>query len=121
MRAGLLALLLLGGCSMRARITTDPPGGMIELPDGRTLDAPAVVRAPWIPLRDRTVEVVAPGYRTTTLLLRRGGAYVPLSLVGAIARPLRATGIRRVHLEVVLVPEHPPAGAWTPESEGLNP
>ena len=93
-----LALAALVGCATKVRVESRPPGALVTLRNGTSSNTPDDVYVGFWPYARKRVIVSSPGYREAPILLRRG--------------------IRRV--EVVMIPEHGPAGTWTPEGEGLE-
>lgn len=87
-------------CLVRVPIETSPIAGEVRW-EGERLRTPAEVPVRWVPWRRATVVVAAPGYRVVRVPLRLG--WGPLS-------PRRVAPVR-----VLLVPDHGPAGTWTPE------
>ena len=94
--AGVLFGLL--GCAAKVQVESRPPGALVTLPNGDTMTTPNEVYVGFWPWARKRVVVTSPGYREARIRLRRG--------------------IR--HVEIVMIPEHGPAGTWTPEGEGID-
>ncbi len=113
MRALLAFLLLSGGCAYRVQLESTPAGAQLLLPDGTVTTTPAETTVKWKPFHRQQVTAAAPGYRTLTVDLRRAEVRWGHYLRDAIFRPKTYTGAPRGQVELVLVPEHDPAGTWT--------
>jgi hypothetical protein len=98
-RAALLAALL-GGCMVRVPVTTTPVLAELRVAEQR-FRAPAEVRLRWTPLRRPQLTAVSPGYRAAVVRVPLG--WGPLALRGVDP------------IEIVLLPEHGPAGTWSPD------
>lgn len=117
---GLLACgALLGGCAYKVELTSAPAGARVTLPDGLEVYTPEVVTLRAAPLRAQPITVSAPGYRPLTVDLRRREVRLWRYVSDGLFRPGTTVGAPRGHLELVLVPQHGPAGSWTAEDEGL--
>ncbi|TNE84220.1 MAG: hypothetical protein EP330_30330 [Deltaproteobacteria bacterium] len=115
----LLPLLLLTACAYKVELTSAPAGARVDLPDGTQVFTPEVVTLKVAPFNRQEITVSAPGYRPLTVDVRHREARAWRYLTDAVFRPKTFTGAPRGHLELQLVPQHGPAGTWTPESEGL--
>lgn len=110
----LLLWLALQGCTYHVRVESRPIGAVLWLEDGSSVVLPQDVDLPWRPFKPPKARVTFPGYRTLetrfTRRLVKGSEYLSDPFVAQD----EAFGDkpRRV-LEVVLVPEHGPAGTWT--------
>lgn len=108
----LYALLLLG-CVHRVTITTLPEGANLYRAGTHVGQAPATVAIR--PFGATGVEARLPGYREATTSLRGVGT---MSFVAEFLtlRWGRALGLRpRADVEIRLVPDHGPAGTWSPD------
>ncbi len=117
-RLALLALLALAvwgtGCAYRATLHTNPVGAAVYLdnePAG-IAPVPITIRAFSGP---RDVRVELPGYRPLELELR-GERRLVARLRYALTHPGVVLGTSPPPIRtLVLIPEHGPAGTWTPE------
>ncbi len=100
-RAGLalLALLLATGCARKVTVTSDPPGASVRKNGELVGPTPVDVRVWWVPFWKQEVRLTMSGRRAAVVSLRKN------------------LGLFRAHTvhEVVLIPEHGPAGTWTVE------
>lgn len=103
--------LWLGACAYRVTLTSAPDGARVELPSGRVVATPATARLEWVPFGHQRVTASAPGFRPMTVDLR--DSEVRLG-------HLLHRSERRV-VELILVPEHGPAGTWTRDDVGRPP
>lgn len=116
-----LALLALIACPARVRLETHPAGALVTLPSGKVVTTPTTAHVVWYPFRRVRLTVAAPGYRTLTAHLGRhefstwqmlgDGVYHPFAIFRSVPRR---------EVDFVLVPDHGPAGTWTPEDQGLS-
>jgi len=91
----------------------------MTLPSGETVVLPHEVDFRWKPFARRRVQVSAPGYRTLEFTLTRQLIQETDYLTDIIGNPAEAVGDKpRRTLELVLVPEHGPAGTWSAEDIG---
>jgi hypothetical protein len=97
--------LWLAACVYRVTLATEPAPVQIALPDGSVVATPAEVSLRWVPFGHQVVTASAPGYRPLTIDLRRTEVRWPHWLRGASRRKV----------ELLLVPDHGPAGTWRPE------
>lgn len=102
-----LFLLALVGCAYRVNLVSTPPGALVELPTGRQVTTPAVVRLRWAPFNEAVVRASARGYRPLEVDLRDTEVKAGRFLFRAFKRP-------RGEVELVLVPSHGPTGTWLP-------
>ncbi|MEQ1504558.1 MAG: hypothetical protein ABMB14_20130 [Myxococcota bacterium] len=120
------ALLLSGlaGCAYKVTLTAEPTPTEIVLPDnlpdrlvvnGDRVVTPADVTLRWVPFGHQRVVVSAPGYRTLEVDLRREEIRWSRFLIGTLAHPATLSGRPRGEVRFVLVPDHGPAGTWTPD------
>ncbi len=117
---GLWLAALLAGCTYRVEVEARPAGATLELADGRQIGLPAEVRYSALPFHRRPATVSAPGHRD--LEIRTGG--FGLGELGLITDPILRPGLffgpdPRRQVEVLLVPEHGPAGTWTEDQVGV--
>lgn len=111
-----LAFIVAPGCAYSLHIESDPPGALVELPNGARVSAPDTVKVRWSPLRRLPVRVTAPGYRPLEIDLRRREVNMR-RVVRSYWHPFRRPD---GHVEFILVATHGPAGTWTPEELGLE-
>jgi hypothetical protein len=113
----LLSLLAFGaGCAYKVEVISRPPGALMTMPGGETVVLPQEVDFRWRPLARRRVQVSAPGYRTMEFTITRRLVQETDYLTDVVGNPSEALGDKpRRTLELVLVPEHGPAGTWTAE------
>jgi hypothetical protein len=118
----LIAALLLA-CTWRMRLASEPPGAEVRLPDHQVVSTPSIVTVHYNFFRPAPIVVSAPGYRTSTFDLRhRPGVGAPeinvwRVIMYPIWHPLAAFEKEpRRRLELVLIPEHGPAGTWQPDA-----
>ena len=112
----LILSVLLPGCVARLQVESRPPGAVVHLPSGATITTPGEIKARWIPWKRRPIEASSPGYRPLRMDLREHDVTMWHSL-GLVTHPFRKVDGR---IELILIPEHGPAGTWTPESEDLD-
>ena len=111
-RRALLTAALVAGCAYKVRVETVPAGATVETPRGQRLTAPGQLKLSAVPFAQQRFKVSAAGYRTLEGDLRWTG-------VQTVAQPGTMIGIRRYKLiKIVLVPDHGPAGTWTPDDVG---
>lgn len=121
----LVLLLLAQGCVVhRVRVESDPPGAVVRL-DGKVRGVtPIEFNTVWTPplFKSYNLGLTLPGYRQ----VQASGTWSAPSplrrevrLWRYLLHPLRWKQILgrepRSKITVVLVPEHGPAGTWTPE------
>lgn len=110
----LLAIALFGsGCAYRIQLDTRPAGAQVLLPDGTVDTTPTETVLKWAPFTPQRVVASAPGYRTLTVDLGRTEVRWGRYLRDSLFRPKTLRGAVRGHIELVLIPEHDPAGTWT--------
>ncbi len=115
-KALLLGIALLGGCSYHVRFESRPHGASMALDDGRSFILPADVMLPWRPLARPVATFEAEGYRGLEVRigprLVRGLDYV----TDLVVNPVEAFGdVPRRVITIHLVPEHGPVGTWRGE------
>ena len=114
--AALAAALLLAGCAHRVALDSDPPGATVRRGDAALGVTPTEVRLRWWPGRKLPVEVASPGYRAVAIRLDEDVGILRIAGEVLTLRWRRLLGLRpRAVHRLVLVPEHGPAGTWTPE------
>jgi hypothetical protein len=103
----------LAGCAYHVHLESRPTSARVLLPDEATVVVtPARVELRWVPLGHQWVTVSAPGYRTMRIDVQRRPLRwglerppdVPVFKLERLEGPPR--------IEVLLVPEHGPAGTW---------
>lgn len=110
----LLVMMMFGsGCGYRLTLNSQPAGAQLLLPDGEVLTTPTETTLRWRPFDRQRVVASAPGYRTLTVDLRRTEVRWGRYLRDAIFRPKTWRGAARGEIELILIPEHDPAGTWT--------
>jgi hypothetical protein len=116
-----LILALLLACTWRMRLESHPPGAEVRLPDNRVVSTPSIVKIHYSFFRKAPIVVSAPGYRTLSfdLMKRKGNGFAEINVWRVASYPIfhPFAGFRkdpRRRLEIVLVPEHGPAGTWDP-------
>lgn len=118
-----LAMALSGvlstGCAYKVELSSAPIGARVDLPNGKHVFTPDVVKLRVAPFKKQEVTVSSPGYRPLTVDLRQHELRFWRYLSDALFRPATWTGAPRGHLELRLVPQHGPAGTWSVESESL--
>lgn len=114
MRRALLWLAC-AGCPYKVTLTSDPTPAEVLLPDGRTVVTPAEVKLRWVPFGHQRITASAPRHRALEVDLRKTEIRFWRFVGGTIARPATLGGRPRGEVELVLVPEHGPAGSWSPE------
>ena len=111
----LVGVLCLTGCASTVRVSSDPPGALVLLPDGREAVTPFEVKARRNPIPSRLADrnsgpvmlVQAPGYRPLEVRVSKniqGGRY---ELVAVDPRVSLRNEVR-----LQLVKEHGPSGTW---------
>lgn len=109
-----VAVLLSTGCAYRATVTTSPAGAAVYLdnePAGIT-PLPIEVRGVF---QRQVLRVELPGYRPYEVVLAKESRPWPKTAF-ALTHPLVLLGKRPPPTRtLVLIPEHGPAGTWTPE------
>ena len=113
MRWAIAAVLLTSGCAYHLKLETEPAGAQVLLPDGSVVTTPTETTLKWGPFSRQEVVASAPGYRTLTVDLRRTEVRFGKYIRDAIFRPSTLQGAPRGQVELVLIPEHDPAGTWT--------
>lgn len=113
--AGPLLVLALTGCAYKVTLTAQPAATEILLPDGQRIVPPADVRLRYVPFGHQRIRAAAEGYRTLEVDLRRDEIRLFSLVVGTLAHPSTLWGRPRGEVRLVLIPEHGPAGTWTPE------
>ncbi len=109
--------LWLMGCAYVVQLESRPDGAVVRLPSGRVTSTPETLKIrPYSP-KAYWVEVSLPGYRPARVDLRKDLA-TEWRFFGKSV--LHFTPKVKARFEVVLIPEHPPAGAWDPAAEGLS-
>lgn len=96
-------LLLLFACTYTVHLSSRPTPAIVQLPDGRRVTTPTDVKLRWKPLKRETAIVSASGYRPLEVELWK------LRL-----RSGRALSGERGDLTLLLIPDHGPAGTWSP-------
>ena len=115
--AALAAALSGGGCKHRVLVESDPPGATVRLDKAREGITPVEFRVGWVPLFFKRYDkkVKLPGYRTVETSIRddvRLGA----PIWRATWHPGEALDRDPLHhYEFILIPDHGPAGTWTPD------
>jgi hypothetical protein len=108
----MIALLLLG-CPYRVTLTSDPTPAQLVLPDGSAAVTPLEAKLRWAPFSKQEVVATAPGYRPLTVDLRDHEIRLWRLVGTTLFRPATIGGAPRGEVELVLVPDHGPAGTWT--------
>lgn len=106
--------LLGAGCMHRVRVESSPPGAVVRLNGERIGVTPMEFKTRWNPAGRYRLLVKLPGYRPVKVRFRddvRLWRY-PLRLFFKPRRVVQRTP--HSHFRVVMVPDHGPAGTWTP-------
>ena len=112
----LAAAAFLAGCAHRVALDSDPPGATVHRGEAVIGVTPTEVRLRWWPGRRLPVEVASPGYRSAAIRLDEDVGILRVAGEVLTLRWRRLLGLRpRAVHRLVLVPEHGPAGTWTPE------
>ena len=114
MRA-LLLLVAAAGCRYKVLLTSDPAPARVMLPDGRTVATPAEVTFRWVPFGHQRITASAPRYRPLEVDLRRTEIKLWRLITGPVTARAAVSGAPRGEVELVLVPEHGPAGSFDPD------
>lgn len=111
----LLLALASSGCVYHVRFESNPVGAVLTKPDGGQVTLPTDLRLKWRPFRHPQVSVTAPGYRTLTFRISRRHVQELDYVTDVVTNPSEAFGgaPRRVII-LRLVPDHGPAGTWSP-------
>lgn len=111
----LLVLLATSGCAYHVRFESSPVGAVLTEPDGTQVALPADVQLKWTPLRHPRVSVAAPGYRTLKFRVARRHVQEIEFVTDVVTNPAEAFGkVPRRVIILRLVPDHGPAGTWSP-------
>lgn len=108
-------ILALAACAYRVSLTSTPAPAEVVLPDGRTIVTPRTVRLRYVPFGHQRITATAPGYRAIEVDLRRTEIRWWRYVGQSLAHPGTLAGAPRGEVRLVLVPEHGPAGTWSPE------
>jgi hypothetical protein len=107
------------GCAHRVEIRSEPLGAQVRM-RGRAVGATPVEVVLWsVPFAHPEARLTMPGFRGVQINLRRDRR--PLRRFGEFLtfRWRRAFALSPgAHHEVLLVPDHGPAGTWGPEEVG---
>lgn len=112
--AAIVAAGSLPGCAYRVTLSSVPAADVV-LPDGRRVGTPSEVVLRYVPFGHQRISVAAPGYRSMVVDLRRQEIQLWTMVVGTLAHPDVLWGRPRGEVRLLLVPEHGPAGTWTPD------
>jgi hypothetical protein len=108
-------LLLWTACAYKVELSSVPASVEVELPDGSVVTTPTVVRLRWVPFEHQRITAVTEGYRPLIVDLRRDEIRWTRLAFGWIRHPGVLWGEPRGEVQVILVPDHGPAGTWTIE------
>ena len=111
----LVCVALLTGCSSTVRVSSDPPGALVLLPDGREAVTPFELKARRSPIPSRAADrntgpvmlVQAPGHRALEVRVGRNIQDGRYELVAVDPRRSLRNEVR-----LQLVKEHGPSGTW---------
>jgi hypothetical protein len=106
---------ILGGCPYKVTLTAQPPDTEVTLPDGDRIALPADVKVRYVPFGHQRIQAAADGFRTLEIDLRKEEVRLFSLIVGTLAHPSTLWGRPRGEVRLVLMPEHGPAGTWTPD------
>lgn len=109
------------GCVYHVALESHPSAAQVLLPDGSVAVTPVQLDLRWAPFREQRVVVTATGYRTVELdvvrhPLRRQWKPPPKLPVFRMTEDVSPPRIR-----IELVPEHGPAGTWSPSDQPSAP
>jgi hypothetical protein len=101
----LIGVITLSGCAYTLQTASLPQPALVELPNGRRVSTPGVLKVRWAPFNTQIVRVTATGYRPLTVDLRE--RHVRFGRL--VKRPFRKV---KSEVEFVLVPVHGAVGTW---------
>jgi hypothetical protein len=113
MKRHVLLACSLAGCAYKVELSSVPASVEVELPDGSKVTTPAEVELRWAPFQNQQITAVTQGYRPLVVDLRRDEIRFHRLALGWIRHPGVLWGETRGHVQVILVPDHGPAGTWT--------
>ena len=106
----------LSGCAHRMRIETVPSGASVSLNNVELGESPLEVNTVWWPLKELTIKVDLPGYRTQYVDL--GPRVKTRHIIGEFLsfrfKRLLGLSLRHKH-KIILVRKHKQAGTWLPD------
>jgi hypothetical protein len=106
---------ILAGCPYKVTLTAQPATAEVTLPGGDQIALPADVKARYVPFGHQRIRATADGFRDLEVDLRAEEVRLFSLVVGTLAHPSTLWGRPRGEVRLVLVPEHGPAGTWTPD------
>ncbi len=112
--AAMACLVWSAGCAYRATVTTEPAGAVVFIDDQDVGMAPVPITIRRF-FQAHSIRVELPGYRPYEIELTTEARLLPRLRFG-VTHPLVMMGKRPPPLRtLMLIPEHGPAGTWTPE------